>query len=83
MLGGGVAADPIHLLPACEEKERLRTFYNVSLGAYTAVVNDLIAIRGKTTKEEYDRVRSFLTEARNARDAARRALEKHKTEHGC
>jgi hypothetical protein len=55
----------------------------VSLGAYTAVVNDLIALRGKTTEEEYNRVRSFLTEARNARDAARRALEQHKKEHGC
>jgi hypothetical protein len=81
-LGGWVAANPIHL-PACEEKERLRSLYNASLGAYTAVVNELIGMRGKTTREEYDRVRRFLTEARNARDAARRALEQHKQEHGC
>jgi len=54
-----------------------------SFGAYAAVVNDLIALRGKTTVEEYNRVRSFLAEARNVRDAARRALEQHKREHGC
>jgi hypothetical protein len=83
MLGGWVAANPIHLLPACEEKERLRFLYKTSLEAYTAAVNDLIALRGKTTEEEYERVRGFLTEARNARDAARLALEQHKQDHGC
>ncbi len=83
MLGGWVAAKPTHLFPVCEEKERLRSLYNASLGSYTAVVNDLIALRGKTTEEEYNRVRRFLAEARNVRDAARLALEQHKQEHGC
>jgi hypothetical protein len=83
MLGGWVAANPIHLLPVCEEKERLRSLYRKAADAYTAAVNDLIAIRGKTTEEDYHRVRGVLTEARNARDTARRALEEHKQKHGC
>jgi hypothetical protein len=82
-LGGWVAANPIHLLPACEEKERLRSLYKSSIEAYTAAVNNLIALRGKITEEEYSRVRSLLTEARNTRDTARSALEQHKQEHGC
>jgi hypothetical protein len=78
-----VAAKPIHLLPLCEERERLRSLYKTSIEAYTAAVNDLIALRGKITDEEYNRVRTVLTEARNVRDAARLALEQHKKEHGC
>ena len=72
-----------HLLPHCEEKARLRILYKASNERYSAAVNDLIAIRGKATEEEYHRVRSLLTEARNVRDASRRALEQHKQEHGC
>jgi len=83
MLGDWVAANPIHLLPACEEKERLRFLYKTANEAYTAAVNDVIALRGKITEEEYSRVRTVLTEARNARDAARAVLEQHKHEHRC
>jgi hypothetical protein len=64
-----------HLLPLCEEKERLRTLYKASNERFSSAVNDLIAMRGKTTEEEYHRVRSLLTEARNVRDGARHELE--------
>jgi hypothetical protein len=57
--------------------------YNASAERYADAVNDLVVIRGKTTNEEYNRVRGFVDEARNARDAARLALQQHKQEHSC
>jgi hypothetical protein len=71
------------LRPPCEEKHRLRVLYNRACERYSATVNDLILVRGKTTKEEYNRVQRFVDEARDASNAAGLALEQHKQEHGC
>ena len=61
----------------------MRILYDASAERYSAAVNDLVVIRGKTTNVEYNRVRAFVDEARNARGASRLALEQHKQEHGC
>jgi hypothetical protein len=67
----------------CEDKERLRVIYNVASEHYTTVVNDVTVTRGKTSKQEYDRLQSLVDEARKARDLAHLALERHKHKHGC
>jgi hypothetical protein len=67
----------------CDERQRLRILYNAAAEHYTACVNEVNRVRGKTTKQEYDRARALVDEARNARNAARLSLEQHKTQHGC
>ena len=67
----------------CEEKERLRVIYNVASEHYATTVNDVTVTRGKTSKQEYDRLQSVVDEARNARDLAHLTLEHHKQKHGC
>ena len=73
----------IRLLPLCEEKKRLRALYQLADKRHSGAVNDVLRVRGKGSKEEYDRVRAVADEARNARNAARLALDRHKQEHGC
>jgi hypothetical protein len=67
----------------CEEKERLRVIYNVASEHYATAVNDVTVTRGKTSKQEYDRLQSLVDEASNARVRAHLALERHKEKHGC
>jgi ElaB/YqjD/DUF883 family membrane-anchored ribosome-binding protein len=77
-----VAVPRAHL-PPCEEKQRLRALYEMAAKSYAAAVNDVLANRGKTSKEDHDRLRARADEARSARNAARLALRQHKQEHGC
>lgn len=67
----------------CDERQRLRALYNTAAEHYTACVNEVNRVRGKTTKQEYDRARALVDEARMARDTARQSLEQHKEQHGC
>ena len=60
----------------------MRVLYDAAERCATAV-NLVNVSRGKTTKEEFDRVWALKDEARDARTAARLALEQHKKEHGC
>jgi phage/plasmid-associated DNA primase len=71
------------LLPLCEEKKRLRSLYQLADKRHSSAVNDVLRVRSKVSKEEYDRVRARVDEARNARNLARLTLEQHKNEHGC
>jgi len=50
---------------------------------HSSAVNDVLRVRGKASKEEYDRARARVDEARNSRNAARLVLEQHKKEHHC
>jgi hypothetical protein len=61
----------------------LRDLYNEAAETYTSSVNDVNLSRGKTTKEDYDRLRDIGDRARTARDAAHSALDEHKRQHGC
>ena len=73
----------VRLLPICEEKKRLRTLYQLAEKRHSSAVNDVLRVRGKASKEEYDRARARVDEARNSRNAARLVLEQHKKEHHC
>ena len=70
-------------LDPCEEKHRLRVLLNAAAKHYAATVNDANLSRGKTSKEEYDRIQAVVDEARKTAEAAHHALEQHKKEHGC
>lgn len=70
-------------LPPCDEKQQLRILYKVAAKSYATTVNDVLASRGNTSKQEHDRVRALMAEARDARSAARLALRQHSQEHGC
>jgi len=71
------------LLPLCEEKKRLRALYQLADRRHRSAVNDVLRVRAIVSKEEYDRVRARVDEARNARNEARLALEQHNREHRC
>jgi hypothetical protein len=70
-------------LPPCEERQRLRILYEVAAKSYSTAINEVLASRGKTPKQEHDRVRAFMEEARSASKAAQLALQAHRQEHGC
>ena len=48
----------------CEEKDRLIGLYTAAVARYSATVNDTTVTRGKTSKQEYDRLLSLSEEAR-------------------
>ena len=73
----------IRLLPLCEEKKWLRALYQLADKPHSAAVNDVLRVRGTSSKEEYEGARARVDEARNSRNAARLALDQHKKEHGC
>ena len=75
--------DQIHLRPGCEERQRLRILYNAASKAHATAVNNVLVSRGKTTQQEYERVRALADDAKMARNAARLALQRHAEEHGC
>jgi len=78
-----VAVQPKSHLPPCEEKRRLRLVCKEAAERYAEAVDEANHLRGKTSKEQSDRLRAVVNEARNAHNAARLALEQHKQEHGC
>ena len=70
-------------LSSCEERQRLRVLSNAATIQFTQAMNNVVLRRGKVAKEEYDRVRLVMEQARDCRNAARQALAQHKQEHGC
>jgi hypothetical protein len=68
---------------SCAEKLLLRTLYGEALKRRDAAINAVLLIRGKVSKQEYDRVRALADEARVALNLARQALEQHKQDHSC
>jgi len=73
----------IRILPTCEEKLRLRDVCAAATRCCDTAVNEITLVRGKTTRDEYDRLRAVVHDRRNARSLARQALGQHKQEHGC
>jgi hypothetical protein len=51
-----VAATHYHLLPVCKERKRLRGIYSRAVSVHARAVSEIIAVRGKVSKEEYDRL---------------------------
>lgn len=68
---------------SCAEKLLLRTLYGEALKRRDGAINAVLLVRGKVSKQEYDRVRAHADEARAALNLARQALEQHKQDHCC
>jgi hypothetical protein len=67
----------------CEEKYRLLDLYKATLAAHSAAVNDMVLVRGQTSKEEYERLWVLSEKARRDSEAASEVLFQHTREHGC
>ena len=67
----------------CEERDRLLTLYKTGVAHYSATINDLNLTRGKSSREEYDRLLSFSQDAWRLAENARLALDRHTEKHGC
>ena len=78
-----MAVQPKAHLPPCEEKRRLRYVCKEAAERYAEAVDKSNQLRGKTSTEEYDRLRAVVNDVRSAHNAARLALQQHKQEHGC
>jgi hypothetical protein len=68
---------------ACKEQHRLLNLYRAKVSAYSAAVNDLTLTRGKIMLQEYNRLAAVTEKARTDSEAAQRALDRHRREHGC
>jgi Rad3-related DNA helicase len=71
------------LNPLCEEKKRLRALYQLAVDLHKTAIDEALLARSRASKEDYEGFRAIVDEAKNTRDAARMALERHKKEHGC
>jgi hypothetical protein len=67
----------------CLEKDRLLKEYQVTTENFSGAVNDLQALRGTSSQEEYERLRRVAEEARLKSEQARLALEHHTAAHRC
>ena len=68
---------------SCAEKLQLRRLYQEALKRRDDAINDMLPVRGKVCREEYERLRALADYARAALNLTRRALEGHKQDHGC
>lgn len=68
---------------SCEVKRRLLDVYQEVVAHYSITVGDVAAARGKTLKQDYDRLQALADVAKDAAEAARLALARHAKEHGC
>jgi ElaB/YqjD/DUF883 family membrane-anchored ribosome-binding protein len=78
-----VIANPKARIALCAEKQRLRVLYGQAVLDNSRAIDDILLSRGKTSKDEYERLRLRRDKARHALNSARSALEQHKQEHGC
>lgn len=67
----------------CSEKARLLHEYEVAAADYSQAVLVLSERSGVMSKDEYTTIREFTEHARARSEAARGALDRHVTDHGC
>jgi len=67
----------------CEEQQRLRAFYQARVLAHATAVNDQAVTRGKTSKQEFERLCATTEKARTDLETSSLALQRHIQEHGC
>jgi hypothetical protein len=67
----------------CSEKARLRNEYQVAAADYSRAVQVLSKRSGVLLQPEYIRIRDFSEEARLRSEAARAAMDRHISGHGC
>lgn len=68
---------------ACEEKARLLRSYLFAVSDYSRAVRVLHEKLGTIPKQDYEKIRSFVEQARESVERARGALDKHTAEHDC
>lgn len=68
---------------SCEVKVRLASEYEAATAALLGTVAELRRNIGTSTKEQYERLGRFVTDARLKSEQARLALEQHTAEHHC
>jgi hypothetical protein len=59
----------------CEQKQRLIDLYSVAVAHYSTAISDINITRGKTSKTEYERLRSKAENLREIAESARLALD--------
>ena len=69
--------------PPGERKARLLQANNAAARRFNVAVEALSAARPQTTKQDYERMRTYREEARRKVEQTRLALESHVAEHGC
>jgi len=77
---GAAAAEPASF---CSERERLVYVLVVATLDYSRAVMVIQERAGVMKKDHYRRIRGYVDKARTRLEEARRALERHASEHGC
>ena len=67
----------------CAERDRLTEEWKRAAHIYWQQLHEMTVGMGRVTKIEYDLWRDRVSEARAVTDAAERALDHHRAEHGC
>jgi hypothetical protein len=67
----------------CETKRQLLDAYQVATEAFARAVTVLNDWAGTSSRDEYERLRAAVDEARLKSEAARLMLEGHVASHGC
>jgi hypothetical protein len=66
-----------------DEKSRLLELYKTAVLSHSAAINDLTVTRGRTSKQEYERIRTCAEKAKTDAEAAGREFFDHTQTHGC
>ncbi|HWE49697.1 MAG TPA: hypothetical protein VG273_07915 [Bryobacteraceae bacterium] len=67
----------------CEEKARFLRAYSFSVSDYNRAVMLLQERSGVMSREEYEKLRTFVENTRELVENCRMALEAHTADHGC
>ena len=68
---------------ACEEKARLMAIHKKTLEKHTVSSNDLYLLRGRTSREEYERLLVISSKALAEAQITLKDLMDHMRNHGC
>ena len=67
----------------CEEKRRLVSEYQETTGKFSQAVTELLGKLGKSSRDDYQRLKTVSQERRARSEQARLALEQHVAAHQC
>ena len=71
------------LLRDCTDRDRLRYVYEMALADYKRAVAVIQWARGKTSREDHERLLEYVDESQVKSEDARSALDTHIDGHGC
>jgi uncharacterized protein len=70
-------------MESCDERERLTALYKEAMDLYAVCANDVLAVRHRTSKEEYNRLMMASSESLAAARSTLLAVKRHINQHGC